>query len=262
MVAENGSSKHVAITGASSGIGKQLALLYAREGAELSLAARRSQPLEDVAEACRHLGGRVSVSTLDVRNSSEVQHWFERAESRKPVTLLIANAGIFDGNGANNVLESAEEARQLIEINTLGAIYTVQAALPAMRQRRSGHIAVVSSLAAVLPGADAPSYGASKAALVAYCDAIRRLVAGDGVTVTSILPGHVDTPQTKVHVGPLAFIISVEDAARRIKAGLDRRRTLIAFPWTAHALVRIASWLPWRLRELATRGDRFHVRKD
>jgi short-subunit dehydrogenase len=82
------------------------------------------------------------------------------------------------------------------------------------------------------------------------------------VHVSVILPGHVRTAQTDVHVGPLAMILPVEKAAEIIKRGLDAKRTYIAFPSAAHWLVRLGSLLPWRLKALATRADRFHVRKD
>ena len=98
--------------------------------------------------------------------------------------------------------------------------------------------------------------------LVAYADALRILLASENVGVSVVLPGHVRTRQTEAHVGTLAMIMGADEAAAIIKRGLDRRQAMIAFPRRAHWLVRLASVLPWRLKALATRGDRFHVRKD
>jgi hypothetical protein len=89
----------------------------------------------------------------------------------------------------------------------------------------------------------------------------RILLATENLGVSVVLPGHVRTRPTEAHVGPLAMIIPAE-AAAAIKRGLDRGQVMIAFPRRAHWLVRLASVLPWRLKALATRGDRFHVRKD
>lgn len=258
MVAIN---RHIAITGASSGIGAELALAYAGEGHRLSLAARRACELHAVAERCRKLGATVSTTLLDVRDPDAVADWYLQANSDQSVDLLLANAGIFDGNGPDGMLETADEVRQIIDVNLLGAIYTVQPAMREMRERRGGHIAVMSSLAAVLPTADAPTYSASKAALVAYCDAIRRLLQPEHVRVSVILPGPVRTQQTDVHEGPLLMIFPAAKAAAIIKRRLDKGKTYIAFPAGPHWLVRLASVLPWRLKALVTRGDRFHVRK-
>jgi short-subunit dehydrogenase len=252
----------VVITGASRGIGAALAEAYAEPGRRLALGGRNRARLDAVAEACRKKGADVSVAQCDVRDGDAVAAWFQTLEQTARVDLVIANAGVFDGNGPEGALETAAEARRLVEVNLIGVINTVQAALGPMRGRCEGQIAIVSSLAAILPAADAPTYSATKAALVAYAEAMRVVLAPDGVGVSVVLPGHVRTQQTKVHVGPLAMIVAAETAAEVIKRGLERGQATIAFPRRAHWLVRAASVLPWRLKALATQGDRFYVRKD
>src|SRR6056297_1384138 len=225
---------HIAITGASRGIGRALAELYAEPGVRLTLLARTEEGLAGTVSRCEAGGAVVSVAGVDLCDAEAVVAWFNGAEEAAPVDLLVANAGVFDGHGADGCLETPAEARRLVDINVTGTIATVQAAIPSMRRRKSGHIAIVSSLAALLPAADAPTYGATKAALLAYGEALRLLLADDGVAVSVILPGHVRTDQTARHVGPLAFAINADQAARRIKAGLARRRGMIAFPRRAH----------------------------
>ncbi len=254
--------QHVVITGASRGIGAALAEAYAAPGRRLSLCGRDRARLEAVAAACRGKGADVSVGVCDVRDSDAVAAWFQTVEQTAGADLVIANAGVFDGNGPDGALETAAEARRLIEVNLIGVINTVQAAQAPMRARRAGRIAIVSSLAAILPAADAPTYSATKAALVAYGEAMRMLLAVDDVGVSVVLPGHVRTQQTEKHVGPLAMILAADEAAAVIKRGLDRGRATIAFPRRAHWLVRAGSLLPWRLKAIVTRGDRFHVRKN
>lgn len=252
---------HIALTGASSGIGAALALEFARPGRVLSLFARRKTQLEDVADAVRRRGADVYVQAGDIRDAAAITAWYEAADGRKPIDLVIANAGIFDGHGTDARLETGAEAERLVEINLLGSIYTAQAAMPRMIARRSGHIAFVSSLAARLPSADAPTYSATKAGIAAYAEALREYLLDHGVCVSTILPGHVRTAQTDLHEGPLPLILQLEEAARRIHAGLEARRAIIALPRRAALLVAASRLLPWRLRARANAGSRFSVRK-
>ncbi|MGE8943348.1 SDR family NAD(P)-dependent oxidoreductase [Leptospira interrogans] len=252
---------HVAITGASTGIGAALAEQYASPGRRLSLLGRRTASLYDIAGRCEKLGASVDVQQRDVRDADEIALWYLCIERHQPVDVLIVNAGIFDGHGPDDALETPSEARDLVNTNLLGAIHTAQAALPHMMARKRGHIAFVSSLAARLPSADAPTYSASKAGLAAYAEALREFLLDYNVTISTIYPGHVGTAQTELHIGPLPLIISPTDAARRIRRALDRGQTHLAFPRRAAWLVAASRCLPWRLRARTSRGSRFKVRK-
>lgn len=252
---------HIAVTGASSGIGAALVLEFARDGCTFSLFARRIDRLEEVAEAARKRGADVLCQVGDVREANAVEQWYAAADEHQPIDLLIANAGIFDGVGPNNRLETSQEAEELVATNLLGAIYSAQAALPRMMARRHGHIAFISSLAARLPAADAPSYSASKAGLVAYAEALREYLLAYDVCVSTVLPGHVQTAQTELHQGPLPMILPVAEAARHIRRGLEKRRAIISLPRRASLLVGAARLLPWRLRARVNASSRFHVRK-
>jgi len=203
----------------------------------------------------------VFVHVCDVVDAAAVQKWVIEAEAKQPIDTLVINAGIFDGHGAGNALETADEARRLIDTNLSGAIFCAQAALPHMIKRRRGHLAFVSSLAALQPLADAPTYSATKAGLAAYAAALREYLLDYGVTVTTILPGHVRTDQTALHAGPTPMIINPEHAARFIAEGLRRRRGIVAFPLFAHWLVRAGIALPLKMRALLSRPSRFYCRK-
>lgn len=253
---------HVAITGASAGLGAALALRYARPGCVLSLIARREQLLASISAACRQRGADVYYRSGDVREPAAVTDWYANADARRPVDLIIVNAGIFDGHGAGPTLETNSEAKKLIETNLLGAIYTAQAAIPGMIARGRGHIAFVSSLTARLPAADAPTYSATKAGLVAYAEAVREHLSSHGVCVSTVLPGHIQTAQAEMQIGPLPMILTANEAARRIHKALEKRRTVIALPRSAALLVKGARLLPWRLRALANAPSRFKVRKE
>ena len=252
---------HIALTGASSGIGAALALEYAQDGRILSLFARRRDRLDEVAETARKRGAAVYCQVGDVREAGALERWYAQADARQPIDLLIANAGIFDGVGPDRRLETSQEAEQLVATNLLGAIYTAQAALPHMIERRHGHIAFISSLAARLPSADAPTYSASKAGLVAYAEGLREYLLEYDICVSTVLPGHVRTAQTDLHDGSLAMILPATVAAQRIRRGLDKRRAIISLPKRASFLVAAARLLPWRLRARANASSRFTVRK-
>lgn len=250
------SPRTIAITGASSGLGAALAVEYARPGVTLAFAARRTELLRQVEVACVERGAKVTWAHVDVRDIEQVEAWVAGID---PIDLLIANAGVFSGNGPGDILESSTDAASQIATNLVGTIATANAAARQMKRRRQGHIALVSSLAAIMPLADAPAYSASKAGILAYGEALREYLAASSVTVSVILPGHIATAQTSVHAGPLPGIIPAEQAARIIHRRLERRETFIAFPRHMHWMIRLGRFLPWRARARANRPFRFHV---
>ena len=182
-------------------------------------------------------------------------------DAENPIDLLIVNAGVFTGNGAAGALETIDEVAWMLRTNLEGAANTVAAALPAMRARRSGRIAIVGSLAALQPLADAPAYSASKAGLMSYGEALREWLMPDNVAVSLIYPGHINTAQVAHHVGALPLMVSAEKAASSIKRGLDRGRSFIAFPRQLLWLIRAGRLVPWRLRAKLGSSMRFHVAK-
>ena len=107
--------------------------------------------------------------------------------------------------------------------------------------------------------ADAPAYSASKAGLIAYGEALREYLEPDGVQVSLINPGHIETAQVAAHLGALPLLLPAEAAAARIKRGLERGQEHIAFPRRLHWLIRAGRLLPWRLRAHLGRSQRFEV---
>jgi short-subunit dehydrogenase len=250
----------VVITGASRGLGRELALAYARPGCLLGLTARDSAALEDVAVQCRLRGADVVVRVADVTEHGALTDWLVELDGRRPIDLLIANAGLFDGRRPGADREGLDAAISQLRVNLEGAIRTIDAVLPLMVARGRGHVAAISSLAAVYPLADAPAYSASKAGLVSYCDGLRELLAPSGIAVSVVYPGHIATRQTEVYEGGLPLLMSAETAARRIQGGLARRRSRIWLPASLALFARIGGLLPPKLRHLTGRGFRFRVR--
>jgi short-subunit dehydrogenase len=250
----------VVVTGASKGLGEALARLYAHPGRTLGLLGRDRHRLEAVAARCRNQGAHVVIAALDVKDGPALARWFKAFDAEHPVDLLIVNAGMFTGHG-RFVPETVQEMTELLRTNLEGAVLTITAAVPMMRARQRGRIAIVGSLAALYPLADAPAYSASKAGVIAYGEALREWLAPDHVAVSLIYPGHIKTAQVEHHVGALPLMVSAETAARIIKRGLDRGRTSIAFPKALLWLIRAGRLVPWRVRAMLGRGNRFYVAK-
>jgi short-subunit dehydrogenase len=231
------------ITGASSGIGWALAEELAGKGCRLGLVARRRDLLDQLAGKLRAAGATVEVAAADVADRDRLLAAFAELRPKLgPVDLLVANAGV----NTPTPLEPFDAAGQihLFRVNLFGVIVGVEAVLPEMLARRSGHIAAVSSL-----GADrgAPGYGAycaSKAALNTYMDALRMQVRGRGVTVTTLCPGFVRTPMIDGVPRPKRFLLEPADAAKRMVRAIERGTAVYRFPWPASLVMRVVRWLP------------------
>ena len=241
------------VTGASAGIGRALAELYAAPGARLVLVGRDPGRLGAVAAACEARGADVVAVALDVRDRDTLGRRLRELDEAVPVELVVANAGVALPE------DDADATHAVIDVNLGGALNTVLPLLPAMTARRSGQIALIGSLAALAPLADAPAYSASKAALLAYGLALRERLAPAGVRVSVACPGFVATGMGSRYRGARPFEIGAEAAAARIAAGLARNRDVIAFPLPLVLAARASALLPERLRRIGTAGFRFTI---
>jgi NAD(P)-dependent dehydrogenase (short-subunit alcohol dehydrogenase family) len=237
------------ITGASSGIGKALALELAGRGYDLFLCARRLEALEAVRAdvAGRSPGRRVELRRLDVTDSDDVAAAIaEAAEALGRLDIVIANAGV--GSSPRVGSGDMERNRQIVETNLTGAIATVDAAVALFRrQGGAGRVVGISSVAGVrgLPGS--ASYSASKAGVTVYLEAVRAETYNEPITVTTIAPGYIDTPINQ-DMKSRPFLIDVDEGAR-VTADLIERgagyATVPRWPWTVvKPLLRV---LPTRL---------------
>lgn len=254
--------KSIVITGASRGLGAALATAYAEAGCFLGLTAFNSPLLADVARVCEVRGAVVRHGWMDAASAQDMRTFLRTIDGERPVDLVIVNAGRFSGNPAPGILQPMQEGLDLLRSNLVGAIATVEAAVEVMRPRRRGHIVLIVSLAAFYPQADAPAYSASKAGLASYGEAMREALADDGIRVSLVFPGHIATDQTKRQIGRLPLMLSASDAARIIKAGLDRGRDTIVFPRRLYWMIRAGNLLPARWRYWINRPFRFRVRPE
>lgn len=243
--------RHVAITGGSSGIGAALAVAYASPGCRISLAGRDLARLDVVAEACRARGAHVSRHAVDVTDAGAVRAWIQAIDAEMPIDLVYANAGV-GGTQAltTEVGEAPGAATLIVHTNLLGVIHTAEAALDRFRARGRGHFVAVGSLAGRLGLPHSPSYSASKAAVATYMDGMRRVMKPLGIDMTLIEPGFVDTPMSQGLPDRDWFLWTAERAAREIRAAVDARRAVFAFPWQLDVVLRLARLLPRPLQDI------------
>jgi NAD(P)-dependent dehydrogenase (short-subunit alcohol dehydrogenase family) len=243
-------SDTILITGATSGIGRALALAYARPGAGLALLGRDASRMAAIAEACRAQGAEVRDCLADVRDRAVMSQMIAALDRARPIELAIAGAGITSGLGEGRDVETPEGLRALLATNLLGVINTLEPLIGPMMARRRGHLAVIGSLGALRGLPSSPGYSAAKAAVHAYAEGMRPRLARHGIAVSIIAPGFVTTPLNRDIRAPRPLEIGPERAAELIRRGLDRRRPMIAFPKPLYWGLRAMAFLPARL------GDR------
>jgi len=250
------------ITGASSGIGRALAMEYAGNETTLGLLGRDTKRLEAAADACRDRGATVQTGSLDVCDAESMTGWLQAFDARHPIDLLIANAGILSGPGPGQRTESLAAALRAVDVNLKGTIITVSGLADRMRARRSGHLALVSSMAGLAPQPDLPSYSASKAGIVSYGAALRVRLHPAGVAVSIVCPGYVESPLLRRQRSAKPFTWSAERAARYIRHRLDKKRRVIAFPWQLMLGIRLLPLAPPFLHDWILGGFRAEVLSD
>jgi NADP-dependent 3-hydroxy acid dehydrogenase YdfG len=253
------SAMNIVVTGASSGIGKALALAYAAPGMRIGLVGRDAARLEEVAAACRSRGAAADPGAVDVTDRAAIAAWLLAFDDAGPVDLLVANAGIHSGVAPGAELEPLDDALAVINVNLIGAVQAVDPIVRRMLARRRGHIALMGSLAAIRGFYCAPAYTATKAALRGYGDSLRGLLGPHGIAVSVIQPGFVDTPLDDRVVGSKYGRMTAERAARIIKRGLRRKRTVIAFPHELYNFLRLLGLLPRRWADAYLRKHGFTV---
>ncbi|MEL7465815.1 MAG: SDR family NAD(P)-dependent oxidoreductase [Pseudomonadota bacterium] len=232
--------RNIVITGASSGIGAALAAAYAEPGAHLLLIGRDEARLAAAADAARAAGAEATTAAVDVTDAAAMAETLTAFDAAHPIDILIANAGIALGG----MPEPEGQSRRLTEVNWYGMLNTVEPVIPLMLSRGAGRIALISSISAIRPSGDLPSYSATKAAVRAYGQAIRSWLRLRGVAVTVVSPGFISTPMAGRHYGPKPFEMPADKAAAIIKAGVEKRRGALTFPWQFALMVFLGNRLP------------------
>ena len=242
--------KRAVITGASSGIGRQIALDLARKGARTVLIARNRDRLDAVrCEIEKETGREPEVFTLDVGDGKAYQGVARQILERGPVHLLINNAGW--GFSGPFLAYRTDEVESMMKTNYLGAVHGIAAFAPGMKEAGGGHIVNIASVAGLIATPYQAAYCATKHALVALGRALRLELAPHGVRVITICPGVVETPFFDAHPsfskmrkfrrGP---ILTPEEVSRAVLRALRRNRPLVMVPRLLWAAVLLSHLLP------------------
>jgi short-subunit dehydrogenase len=254
------SNKVVMITGASSGIGRGLALELARRGAKIGLVARRKEVLDDVVAEIQSARNGVPADVLviagDVQDRESMRAAASQLNSRfGQIDLLIANAGIGVTNDGAEL--DAEKVANVINVNVIGASNSAAAVLPEMVTRGSGHLVVISSLAAYRGLPKSAAYCASKAAVSAMFESLRLDLKPRGIDVTIIHPGFIKTPLTAGRQAQLPWLQELDAAVKKIVRAIEARKKSYAFPWQLATIVRAGMIMPNFMYDWISRRNSF-----
>ena len=241
--------KTILITGATGSIGRALAEVYAEPGVALILQGRNSTILSEIALSCKALGASVKTCVLDLRELEAYRSWLEETCSNQELDLVFVNAGVNTNIGPTGEGEHWDSVQELIAVNVLAAMATVDRILPSMRAKNSGQIALISSLAAYYGLPVTPSYCASKAAIKTYGEALRGWLAPEGIWINVVMPGYVDSKMCREMPGPKPFLWTSARAAAYIKKELALNRPRISFPFPLNLGTWLLSVLPSAVAE-------------
>jgi short-subunit dehydrogenase len=231
----------VFITGASAGLGRALAQHYARAGAILGLAARRTGALRDVAASA---SVPVSLYPLDVRDAGALKHAAcDFIATHGVPDIVIANAGISIGTDLTYE-EDLAVLQEVIDVNLPSIAKTFQPFVGPMKELRQGTLVGIASVAGYrgLPGAGA--YCASKAAAIVYLESLRVELRESGIRVVTVCPGYIDTAITAANPYPMPFIMSAERAATKVASAISRRRKFVVIPWQMAIVAKLMRVVP------------------
>ena len=229
------------VTGAGKGIGRQLALRLAEEGWIVAASSRTEADLKDLEAACpSHL---IRGFPLDVTQAADTEEVVQKIETALgPLDLVVLNAGTHLPMPASEF--STAIFRRLVDTNLMGTVHGLSTIIPPMIARKSGRILVVASLAGYRGLPTAAAYGATKAALINMCEALRPELGKKGVVLQLINPGFVKTPLTDKNKFSMPYLMPVEAAVEAIMRGLRSEKFEIAFPGRFAFLMKVLRCLP------------------
>jgi short-subunit dehydrogenase len=228
------------ITGASTGIGRDVAIKLAAAGAKVAVSARNATKLAEL-EA---LSPNIKAYQLDVTDLAATKVVAANIErDLGPIDLAILNAGVWYPMGLKDYNPATIAAA--MAVNFTGLTHGLAPLLPAMTKRKSGHIAIVSSVAGYRGLPIAISYAPTKAAAISLAETLYLELRDQNVKVTVINPGFVDTDMTKINKFPMPFMITCDDAANRIIAGLKTGRFEVVFPRRMALLAKFTRLMPY-----------------
>lgn len=256
--------RNILITGATSGIGLELARQYADNGDNVGICGRDLSKLPS--EFLNHHKS-LRAYECDVTDKDQLHNAVRSFASQfgDRLDIMIANAGI--SVGAKSKFPNFEKARRVINVNVIGAINSFEIALHYMLQQKSGQLVGISSLAGLvgLPGASA--YSASKSAILKLCESYNLDFKDEGIRSTCICPGFIRTPLTDQNDHPMPFYMELEEGVSHIKYAIETKKHLYIFPWQMKIIMYFLEKMPRSLYRFVmslkianySRGDRTEI---
>lgn len=236
----------VLITGASSGIGYELALRYLKQGARVFALARSQERLAQLTKQFPQQCLPVTVDLSDAGDSKRAGEWIN--QQVQYLDLAILNAGTCEYVDVDNL--SHEPFDKVMAINWQGTINSLLFCLPLLRQKNSqtvrAQLVGISSMASILPMPRSQAYGASKVAVEYLFNSLRVDLANEPIDITVVRPGFVKTPLTDRNDFPMPFAQTTSEAADIIMKGINKRHWLVQFPWPLVWLMNSIACLPLR----------------
>ena len=226
-----------------------LAELYAAPGITLALTGKDQDKLDEITKTCETAGAHVISEEIDIADYDAISTWVLDVDKDFPIDLVIANAGVTSSIGKDSSPETWEQMKPVFDINLHGTLGTFTPLVEPMRKRQRGQIAIVSSLAAYRGLPVTPAYCASKAATKVYGEALRGVLSADGIGVSVICPGFVETAMSDKFHRPKPFMTTPKKAAKIIRNGLKANRARISFPFPLNLGVWFLSISPAPIAE-------------
>jgi short-subunit dehydrogenase len=240
--------KTILITGATSGIGKHLAILYANRGYNLYLTGRNKGRLAEIKEICLEKGVKVEAKLQDVKNYQQMEDFINSIDN---LDMVIANAGI--SSGTSSGLEEFSKIKEVFDINLYGVLNTITPAINKFKEIGKGQVVIVSSLASYRGMSGSPAYCSSKAAVRVYGEALRDLLRDDNIKVNIVCPGFIRSGITDQNNFKMPFFMETEKAVKIIAKGIDKNKAVIAFPFPMAFMAWFMMCLPTCVSSLITR---------
>ena len=244
-------NKVIWITGGSSGIGKALAYKFANEGWQVALSARREELLNEISRS----NNNIHSFPLDVLNVEKCKEVFNKIVSKfKNIDIAVFSTGIHDPNSERKL--NLESVRKIMETNFFGTINSVNSIYNYFKDKKSGHISIVSSVAGYRGLPMAGAYCASKSALISYAESLYFEMIRFNVRVSVVNPGFIKTPMTDQNPFPMPMIVSAEFAAEEMFKGLTKSNSFeIHFPKKFTFIMKILKIMPnWLYLKLIKKG--------
>jgi short-subunit dehydrogenase len=234
----------ILITGASSGIGAELARQYANLENELILLARREDKLfalrSELFESCKS----VEVVVADVSEFDKLQEKIRKIGS---VDMVILNAGISVGHSLE--ITPFEDFKRLYDVNLLANHAILEVLLPKFKEQKNAKIVFISSLASLISMPSSKAYSSSKRALNAYAESIRYKYLKYGIKVINILPGFIKSELTDKNDFKMPFLLPTKEGVAKMKSAIDKNKRFYAFPLRFYLIIKTLNLLPQFLRD-------------